>query len=385
MASRSLISTLTVLLLIACTSTLLAQSGFTTLWGGPLAHRGVGVVTTNGNWLTAITEYRGTALRHGARLASFNQQGGLVQSTALDLGSNIFLQAILNGNTGHYLIGSRMTPDNNRQQGLVVKLNADLTLAWTSTLDLEWSNQLLGAALLPDGGLVVCGSIADDTGKDALVARISPTGQWLWDLLSDQALDDEARGIAVDATHAMVTGSEVDFSGNSNVLFMRISLQGQLAWSTSWGGDGNDLGNAILRMPDGHFVMAGSTSSFGPTDALGQRRNNLHLIKINANGDTLWTRSVGNGTHDVPALCLAMAPNGDLLAAGMHHQAGSSDAMCTRFNSAGTQLWQKLWNTGKEEKLLALVADADGLVAAGWSFGEQGMQLLLLKRNSSGD
>ena len=385
MATRSLISALFVLLLVALSNALSAQGSFTTLWGGPLAHRGIGVVTANGNWLAAITEYRGAEQRHGPRLATFDQQGVLLQSTALDLGNNVFLQAMLNGAQGHYLVGSRIDVESNLQQGLVARLNSDLSLAWLSTLELEWSNQLLSAALLPDGGLVVCGSVADEGGKDALVARISPTGQWLWDLRSGQALDDEARGIAVDATHAMITGSEVDFSGKPNALFMRVSLQGQLAWSTSWGGDGSDIGNAILRTSDGHFVMAGSTSSFGPVDLQGQRRNNLHLIKINVNGDTLWTRSLGNTTHDTPALCLALAPNGDLLAGGMQHLAGASDAMCTRLTGNGAQLWQRTWDTGKEEKLLSLMATADGLVSVGWSFADLGMRLLLLKRNSNGE
>jgi hypothetical protein len=34
-------------------------------------------------------------------------------------------------------------------------------------------------------------------------------------------------------------------------------------WDKTYGGEGNDFGNAIIQTPDGGFLIAGSTASFG--------------------------------------------------------------------------------------------------------------------------
>jgi outer membrane protein assembly factor BamB len=120
-------------------------------------------------------------------------------------------------------------------------------------------------------------------------------------------------------------------------------------------------------------------------DLQGRRRKNLHLIKIDANGDTLWTRTHGDILKDREAFTIALATNGDLIVAGTVGTAGESDALAARFSANGQLLWEQRYDTGKEERILDLRAISDGFVACGWSFGAQGRQALLLRRNASGN
>ncbi len=61
----------------------------------------------------------------------------------------------------------------------------------------------------------------------------------------------------------------------------------QTNWARTYGGANEDQGTSIRLTSDGGFIIAGYTHSFvaGWYDA--------YLIKTDASGDTLWTRTYG--------------------------------------------------------------------------------------------
>ncbi|MFN3875906.1 MAG: hypothetical protein ACK4L7_08350, partial [Flavobacteriales bacterium] len=160
-----------------------------------------------------------------------------------------------------------------------------------------------------------------------------------------------------------------------------------VAWTSSWGGVRNEIGRAVLPLGPGAFVLAGTTDSDVPLDITENRRkDHIYLVAFDLNGDSLWTRAIGDTLFDRRAFGMAAAPNGDLIVVGERGQAhGASDALAYRIAPTGTVVWQRAWDTGKEERLLAVRALADGFIACGWSFGEASRQTLLIRRNANGD
>ncbi|HMD68397.1 MAG TPA: hypothetical protein VKF42_05905, partial [Chitinivibrionales bacterium] len=47
------------------------------------------------------------------------------------------------------------------------------------------------------------------------------------------------------------------------VLTMATICAGQTYWQKAYGGNKNDWANAITATPDGNFIIAGTTESFG--------------------------------------------------------------------------------------------------------------------------
>ncbi|MCH8318748.1 MAG: hypothetical protein IIA88_09695 [Bacteroidetes bacterium] len=62
-------------------------------------------------------------------------------------------------------------------------------------------------------------------------------------------------------------------------------------WTKTVGGKNADWGYSVQKTKDGGYIFAGITSSFGAGD------HDVYLIRTNANGDTLWTKTYG-GTDD---------------------------------------------------------------------------------------
>jgi outer membrane protein assembly factor BamB len=369
----------------AAVANALGQS-FTQLIGGPLSHDAVGLIPQGGGWSVATRVFRGPSEGHRPVLIDCSTAGAVIAQNTLAIPGTVFLQAMTPANTsGSWICGSVMPEGGGRHRALVARLNASGQLQSYTAPNSVTDQQFLGIAALPDGGTVACGMVAGATGHDIVVARFAADGTMLWMSTEQTDTDTEAHALAVDATGILLTGRQVNFGGTSDALFMRYSLDGTLMWSTSWGGIEDEEGRALLRTVDGAFVMGGYTRSYGPVDLQGRRRKNLYLIKIDANGDTLWTRTHGDILKDREAFTIALATNGDLIVAGTVGAAGESDALAARFSANGQLLWEQRYDTGKEERILDLRAISDGFVACGWSFGAQGRQALLLRRNASGN
>src|SRR5580693_2390541 len=70
-------------------------------------------------------------------------------------------------------------------------------------------------------------------------------------------------------------------------IFAQMS-QGQLAI----GGASDDYAYSVVQANDGGYVMAGKTDSYGAgfTD--------FYMVKIDKNGNLLWTKTIGGSNYD---------------------------------------------------------------------------------------
>ena len=73
--------------------------------------------------------------------------------------------------------------------------------------------------------------------------------------------------------------------GTSDAYAVRINPPGELLWSRMYGGDDNEYGVSVVQSADGNFVIGGFTETFGA----GIR--DMLLFKIDAEGDTMWTKT----------------------------------------------------------------------------------------------
>ncbi|GAJ15559.1 unnamed protein product, partial [marine sediment metagenome] len=60
----------------------------------------------------------------------------------------------------------------------------------------------------------------------------------------------------------------------------------------TYGGDNSDVGYSVQQTSNGGYIIAGVTESFGEGGL------DVYIIKTDAGGDTLWTKTCGGADWD---------------------------------------------------------------------------------------
>lgn len=362
-----------------------AQPAFTNTFGGDLSEDGVDVEAAGSQFRVLAEVFAQPGWHHG-ELWTFSSSGTQSGSLAVGPSTSTFMQGMAAAPSGFlFLCGSTIMPDSSTHEGLLIKLDAADNVLFTHIGSAAGDQQFLDVAPLPDGGAIVCG-IDNTTGRhDALITRIDASGSQVWSVIAGGPLDEEANAVAVNGNDIMITGRQLNYNDTSDCFFARLDLNGTLVWTTSWGEAGNDVGEAIRDVGGGHFVMAGTTESFDFDETSDRFLPQGYLIKIDLAGDTIWTAHLGDTLIDRRIHALAEASNGDLLLAGERDLDNAVDALVMRTTNDGDLLWEKVYDVEGWDRLLSIEAISTGFIASGWSFGPLSRQVLLVRRNQSGN
>jgi hypothetical protein len=140
-----------------------------------------------------------------------------------------------------------------------------------------------------DGGYIVTG---DFTG-DVFLIKTDANGDTVWTRTCGGAGNVEGRSVQQTSDGGyIVTGGTVPDTSGCDACLIKTDANGDTVWSRTYGGAGQDEGYAVQQTSDGGYIVAGAVTpdtSFW-SDAC--------LIKTDANGDTVWTRTYGGADLD---------------------------------------------------------------------------------------
>lgn len=382
MRVRPLFSGLLVLMALSSAS---AQS-FQLQYGGGYLQDAVATLSDAQGHSTLVRETFPNGDRVRIRLLRTDLQGQGQQWFDVALDGACFVHAAVPSADGQVLLaGSRIAPGRSDQDALIAKVShsGDVLWSWTSGTP-GTQEELRDLKELPDGGIVACGTHRADADSDVLLLSTDASGTLLWQQHYGTAAEESGNGVAFDGQGYMIAGRTGGFSGHVDGFVVRTDNDGNEQWWQSWGGVKNDLFKAVVRSGS-MFVLAGHTDSYGPQVGT-QHVRSVYLIAMDAQGDTLWTRTIGDIGAATAAEDIQLATNGDLLLAGHAGNDHLTHAMVMRVSPNGEQLWRRNYNIGNEDLLHRLTVLPDGgFIAAGRTFGPGSMQAVLVRKNSAGN
>jgi hypothetical protein len=88
-------------------------------------------------------------------------------------------------------------------------------------------------------------------------------------------------------------------------------------WTRHYGGYNVEWGYEVQETFDGQFIVAGWTSSLGPS-------NDVYVIKIDTSGDTVWTATYG-GIESAAGFSVQQTSDGGYIVAGCKGPFGYED------------------------------------------------------------
>ena len=148
----------------------------------------------------------------------------------------------------------------------------------------------------PDNGFFIIGttrSASNDT-TDAYLLRIDRFGDTLWTDIYGGKLWDSGVSISPssDEGYLLALASNSIHPGNYDIHLIKIRENGDKIWAKTFGGSDVDYVHSSQSTTDGGYIIQAHTLSYG----MGSM--DFYLLKVNQNGDAIWTKTFGGAESD---------------------------------------------------------------------------------------
>jgi Secretion system C-terminal sorting domain len=269
----------------------------------------------------------------------------------------------------------------------LVKTDANGNVIWTKTFGGPGQDWGRSGQPTKDGGYIVAGwTTSFGSGyRDVYLIKTDGNGNAMW--TKTFGGEDEDRGYFVQQTPDggyIVVGTTWSFgAGGGDVYLIKTDALGNALWTRTYGGSGYDFCRSIKFTPDSGFVMAGQTSSFGHGGW------DVYLIRTNKNGDMLWSKTYGGPDDDLGCSVGLTSDGGCIVTGGtMSFGAGDWDVYLVKTDSGGNALWSKTFGGYSEERCHEVFETSDqGFIVFGFtsSFGAGQYDFYLIKTDANGN
>jgi hypothetical protein len=243
----------------------------------------------------------------------------------------------------------------------------------TAGPDTAWSHIFGGAD--PDFGLALTGT-ADGgfviAGQNALytlwMAKLSSAGSVEWATTPISQWESGAHDIhELPGGGYIITGGIGGSGGPYDMLLLKTDALGNARFLRSFGEGSFDMGYAVARTPEGGYIIAGATESFGT----GGR--DAWLVRTDADGNQIWNLPLGQSDDDEISCLKVTSDSGFVVSGYIANSQGSGDKSFWMFKTGATGLmqWNCTYYPGPELKAWGLLQTAEGGYLLGGTYGFQ--------------
>jgi hypothetical protein len=268
----------------------------------------------------------------------------------------------------------------------LIKTDAQGDTLWTRTCGSTTPYDGCSVRQTSDGGYIfAAGSNYDG---DVYLIKTNASGEILWTRTYGGTRPDWGFSVQQTAdTGYIITGTTLSFgAGIYDVYLIKTNAAGDTLWTRTYGGTEYDIGHSVQQTADGGYIIAGQTGSFGAGNG------DVYLIKTDASGDTMWTRTWG-GTNDDLGYSVQQTADGGYIIAGSTYSFGagapdSANVYLIKTDANGDTSWTKTWGGTNRDEGYSVQQTADGgYIVAGFtaSFGAGDDDVYLIKSDSLGN
>jgi hypothetical protein len=165
------------------------------------------------------------------------------------------------------------------------------------------------------------------------------------------------------------------------LIFTGMKVNAQTPnWTQTYGSAFNDYGYSIEKTYDGGYIIGGTTSD-------DEDKKDILLLKLNSDGDTVWTRNLGSTYNDESYSVKQCRDSGFIVCGYKSNGSNSLDFYIIKTNASGTLAWNRTYGGALNEGSYSIIQTLDdGFAVCGYtaSTGAGAKDMLLLKYNSNG-
>jgi len=246
-----------------------------------------------------------------------------------------------------------------------------------------------------DGGFIITGytySYGEGL-ADVWLIKTDDSGDTLWTKTFGGDQDDRANFVqqTTDGGYILVGYTRSSGAGIFDVWLIKTDDTGEMEWSKTYGGFESDIGVAVQQTSDGGYAILANSDSYG---AGGAGMFNIWLIRTDSLGDTLWTKTYGD-TLRQGGKSFQLTSDGGYIIVGHttdwdigHVERPvylAMDIWLVRTDASGDTLWTRTFGGESDEEGLAVMETSNGsYVLAGYTYESGWSDLILIKTDDLG-
>ena len=237
------------------------------------------------------------------------------------------------------------------------------------------------ASILPadSGQFYLVGNVEfpqNDGGYDVYIIKCDSLGDTLWTRAYGLADWDFVSGADLTSDGGVVVSGESDLTGGNQFdpFLMKIDRNGNLLWSNSYGSTGGEEGGKVILTSDNGFIQAAGTGSSGAGffDFL--------ITKTDSTGAVQWSYTYGTSASE-NAIDVLETGNGEYMVLGV---VGNEVALI-RLSSTGSLIWDKSYLGLGSVNPTQLMETSDGNFLITGDIVDSWRDLFAIKVDNSGD
>lgn len=199
---------------------------------------------------------------------------------------------------------------------------------------------------------------------DCFISKLDKFGNFVWAKKyanPSQYVGETGGIIQLDAIGNIYVVVGLYFSFQGDAVLLKLNPSGNLIWSKTFSGNGNNGVTNLLFTNDGHIYLAGLFQTFislPPFTLTGMGNMDMYFSKLDTSGNFLWVKQIG-GHHDVRGSDIAFDSSLNIYITGTfddttdfdpgpgvydmftHSGVYKNDVFISKYDSAGNFVWAK--------------------------------------------
>ncbi|HEC79303.1 MAG TPA: hypothetical protein ENI34_09245 [candidate division WOR-3 bacterium] len=230
--------------------------------------------------------------------------------------------------------------------------------AWTRPFGGSSNDCACSVALTADGGYIIAGytSSYGAGAFDVWLLKTDAQGNQVWSRTFGGDSSDYAYSVIQTSDSGyVITGGTRSYSvDESDLWLIKTDAQGNLIWSKTFGAYGYDYGYSVAQTADGGYIITGTTESYSSS-------SDLWLIKTDAQGNMLWHRTFG-GDNSESGYSVIQTTSGGYVITGETHSygAGNGDLWLISTDGQGNAFWTKTFGLSFFDEGRSVQQTSDG-------------------------
>ncbi len=323
-------------------------------------------LTSDNSFILTGYDFSNSGCRSDLLLQKADSQGNTIWSESFGSAGFEYGNSVIEASNGDYIACGYTTSAGN-EDFYLLRTDTDGNTVFETAFGGDSLDIATSVAETSDGRILICGYTTENTAgeSDVLVIMSDGSGSHLWEKRYGGSGPETADQIQITSGgNILITGSTGSFTDNSDAYSILTDIDGNIIWEQYYGAQGGDGGydranaavettggniaiagdsndpdncgmyfiltdgngekitetfhgnifydyaNDIIETPDGGFILAGATKDRYSCD------NNLFVVKLNENGEEVWTEEFGGEFTDEWGTAITPTATGSYMVTG---------------------------------------------------------------------